>query len=143
MNQPADENNAVHHAVTAEGSHPTQPAQAGGTAAPAVGTGSQGASREPLPTSPVDATPPASSQSRRLPRAQPARAIVVLAYYLVVVVAGAGLVFLRFEPALAAIFTVAWALVLLVPVAVALPRPRDGDPPSPGEWVPVLHRRAR
>lgn len=80
------------------------------------------------------------STSRSLPNRQPARAVVVLSWYLVAVAAGTGLLHLRFSTALSWLLSAMWAVALLVPLAILAPRPRVR---SAENTTPVLKRTRR
>lgn len=80
--------------------------------------------------------------SRSLPDRQPARAMVVLAGYLITVAAGSGLLQLRFSTALGWLLSVMWAVALLVPLAILAPREGPGVG-APRNATPVLKRPRR
>ncbi|MGI8536408.1 MAG: hypothetical protein ACR2K2_07880 [Mycobacteriales bacterium] len=81
------------------------------------------------------------STSRSLPNRQPARAIVVLALYLVAVAVGTGLLHLRFSTALSWLLAAMWAVALLIPLAILAPRAPGVR--APGSTTPVLQRPRR
>jgi len=75
-----------------------------------------------------------------LPDHQPARAVMVTAYYLVAVAVGAGLLQLQFSGAVGLALAVMWALALLVPLAVLTPRRSPEEPAAAQDARPVLKR---
>ncbi len=79
------------------------------------------------------------SRSRSLPDRQPARAMAVLALYVLAVAAGSGLLQLRFPSALGWLLAAMWATALLVPLAVLAPRDTP-DLGEPRDRTPVLKR---
>ena len=83
---------------------------------------------------------PHDGRRRRLPQRQPLRAVVVVAAYLLSDAVVFALSVLAAGEALAAIYTVCWAALALVLLAVAAPLPRPDQPLVPGA-VPVLKRR--
>lgn len=88
----------------------------------------------------VTPTGPPNRRPRRLPQRQPRRAVVVVTAYLLSDAVVFVLSTLAAGKALATIYTLCWAALGLVLVAVVAPLPRP-DQPAVADALPVLKRR--
>jgi hypothetical protein len=95
------------------------------------------------PVGNVSDRPVATLRTVRLPRKQSARAACVVLLYSLAVALVAVLLTYRFGDALGGLLTAFWAFALLVPLAIAAPRPRPAEEADQTQLEPVLKRQKR